>query len=200
MSKIAVDAVLLPSDEVAAMAIKANRRLQKQCPGRIVLDKTTCLPHISLAMGCINIGDIDVIGPILCELAERHGPKTLISADIHVGTNSAGERVSALKLEKTETLQTLHEEVMRSFEPYFRHDVTAEMVYSRQACESTLRWIREFPEKASFDNFFPHITLGYGQLCDFAFPERFTAERIALCHLGNHCTCRKILASAELPL
>ncbi|MBL7184709.1 MAG: hypothetical protein ISS70_00155 [Phycisphaerae bacterium] len=54
MSRIAVDVVLLPSDEVAARAIEANRELLKQCPGKIVLDKDNCLPHISLAMGYID--------------------------------------------------------------------------------------------------------------------------------------------------
>jgi hypothetical protein len=63
--------------------------------------------------------------------------------------------------------------------------------------ESTLAWIRDYREKSSFERFFPHITLGYGRLADFPFPARFTAPRLALCHLGNHCTCRRILASAE---
>jgi len=199
MPKIAVDAVLLPSEEIAARAIEANQELQKQCRDKIILDRTTCLPHISLDMGCINTRDIDNIGPLLRELAEKHRPGTLISTGIHVGTKPDGEKVSVLSLEKTDALQTLHEEVMRRFEPYFSHDVTAEMVLSPPpASESTLRWIREYQEKASFDRFFPHITLGYGQLSEFPFPEKFTAERLALCHLGNHCTCKKILTSARL--
>ncbi len=198
MSKIAVDAVLLPSEKISARAIQANQELQKQCSDKIVLDKTACMPHISLAMGCINVIDIDNIGLLLRELAEKHPPGTLISTGIHVGTKPDGEKVSVLALEKTDALQTLHEEVMRRLQPYFSHDVTAEMVLSPpQACGSTLRWIREYPEKASFDRFFPHITLGYGQLSDFPFPEKFTAERLALCHLGNHCTCRKILTPAD---
>ncbi|UCF15876.1 MAG: hypothetical protein JSW59_00150 [Phycisphaerales bacterium] len=200
MSRIAVDVVLLPSDEVADRAIEANRQLLKQCPNKIVLDRENCLPHISLAMGCINHSDITNIGSILRELTEKHPPAELVSVGIHVGINSAGEKVSVLELETTETLQSLHEEVMRGLQLYFSYDVTADMVHSRpQACESTLRWIREFPEKSSFQRFFPHITLGYGQLADFSIPARFTAQRLALCHLGNHCTCRKILASAEFP-
>ncbi len=45
----------------------------------------------------------------------------------------------------------------------------------------------------------PHITLGYGQAKPpFSFPVAFAAARLALCHLGNHCTCRKVLASCRL--
>ncbi|MHC4569220.1 MAG: hypothetical protein ACYTE3_26115 [Planctomycetota bacterium] len=198
MTKIAVDAVLLPCEEVAARAIEANTELLKQCPGKIVLDKESCLPHISLAMGCIDSGDIANIEGILRKLAEKCQPGPLINAGIQVGTNSAGEKVSVLGLERTETLQLLHEEVMHELESHLSQDVTVEMVLSPPAAaESTLRWIRDYPRKSSFERFFPHITLGYGQLDDFSLPSEFSAQSLALCHLGNHCTCRKILASAE---
>ena len=206
MAKIAVDVVLLPSEEVAERAIRANRELlsqgpltEKQCPDKIVLDKENCLPHISLAMGCIDESDIAGIEAILGTIAEQHSLGRLNSLGIHVGTNSAGEKVSVVPLETTEPLQSLHEEVMQTLAPYFSYDVTADMVLSPPpACESTLLWIRDYHENSSFERFFPHITIGYGQIEDFAFPGEFTVSRLALCHLGNHCTCRKILASAEI--
>jgi 2'-5' RNA ligase len=200
MSRIAIDAVLLPSDEVTARAIESNRELLKQCPGKIVLDKEDCLPHISLVMGCINEEDIAEIEGILQETVRKHNPGPLTIAGIHVGATSTGDRISLLELKRTESLQLLHEEVMRSFASLLSHDVMAEMVLSPPpAAESTLLWIRDYPEKSSFERFFPHITLGYGQLDDFPLPPRFAAPRLALCHLGNHCTCRRILASAEFP-
>ncbi len=201
MSRIAVDVVLLPSEQVQAAAIEANRELLKQCPDRIVLDKENCLPHISLAMGCIDERDVVCIERILQAVAGNRSLEHLVSIGIDVGTNSVGEKVSVLELERTAALQSLHEEVMRRLSPHFSHEVTAEMVFSPPpAAESTLLWIRNYPEKSSFERFFPHITLGYGQLDDFSFPPRFTASRLALCHLGNHCTCRRVLASVEFSL
>jgi 2'-5' RNA ligase len=200
MSRIAIDAVLLPSDEVAARAIEANRELAKQSPGKIVLDKENCLPHVSLAMGCINESDIAKIEGILQETAQKHNPGLLTIAGIHVGTSSSGDLISLLELKRTKSLQLLHEEVMRVLAPYLSHDVTTEMLLSAApVAESTLLWIKDYPEKSSFERFFPHITLGYGRLENFSFPARFAASGLALCHLGNHCTCRKILASAEFP-
>lgn len=200
MSRIAVDAVLLPSDEVAAKAIEANKELAKQCPGKIVLDKKKCLPHVSLAMGCINESDIAEIEGILREAALHYNPGPLTVAGIHVGATSVGDQISLLELNRTESLQLLHEELMRGLEPYLSHNVTAEMVFSPPtAGESTLLWIRDYPEKSSFERFFPHITLGYGRLADFPFPPQFAASGLALCHLGNHCTCRRVLASADFP-
>ncbi len=199
MTRIAVDVVLLPSEEMADKAIEANRELLKQYADRIVLDKDNCLPHISLAMGCIDQSNIPDIEKILQAIAENCPSQQLSAIGIHTGTNSAGEKVSVFQIESTKTLQSLHEEVMRTLAPYFSYDVTADMVLSPPtAGESTLLWIRNYPEKASFENFFPHITIGYGQVDDFSPPFKFIASKLALCHLGNYCTCRKILASAEL--
>ena len=233
MAEIAVDAVLLPSDEMMDKVIEANRELLQQCigfppvlarpsrdmqggvPDKIVLDKKNCLPHISLAMGCIDEEDIADIEKVLQTIAKQCRLEQLSVMDIHVGTSSADEKVSIFQIEKTEALQSLHEEVMQRLALYFSYDVTADMIFSRfprsgvpppEAGESTLLWIKNYPEKSSFENFFPHITIGYGEIDDYSFgsrearslPMRFTASKLALCHLGNHCTCRKILASAEL--
>jgi len=199
MAEIAVDVVLLPSEEMADKAIAANKELLKQCADKIVLDKENCLPHVSLAMGCIDERDIADIEKILQVTAKQCSLGQLNVIGIHTGTNSAGKKVSVFQIEKTEALQSLHEEVMQKLAPYFSYDVTADMVLSpAMAGEPTLAWIKNYPEKSSFEKFFPHITIGYGGINNFSFPIKFVVSKLALCHLGNHCTCRKILASVEL--
>lgn len=199
MAKIAVDAVLLPSETMAGKAIEANRNLVKEGSNRIVLDKERCLPHISLAMGCIDQNDLVDIRRVLETIAGRYHVQELKVIGVRIGTNSVGEKVSVLQIERPDALQALHEEVMRGLMPYFGYEVTADMVLSPpRAEESTLQWIRNYAEKASFENFFPHITIGYGEIDDFSFPIEFTASKLALCHLGNHCTCKKVLVSTEL--
>ena len=201
MAEIAVDVVLLPSEEMVDKTIAANRELLKQCPDKIVLDKEGCQPHISLAMGCIDERATADIETVLQTIAKQFSLGQLSVIGIHTGTNSAREQVSVLQIERTEALQSLHEEVMRRLAPYFNYDVTADMVLSPpKASESTLAWIKSYPEKSSFENFSPHITIGYGEINDYSFPIEFTASKLALCHLGNHCTCRKILASVELEI
>ena len=199
MAKIAVDVVLLPSEEVTNRAIEANNGLSKQYADRIILDKENCLPHISLAMGCINERDIANIEKILLTIAEKYSPGQLNIIGINAGTNSLGEKVSVFEVKKTGRLLSLHKEVMRRMTPYFSYDVTAEMVlWPPIACESTLLWVKNYPKKSAFENYFPHITIGYGQVDDFSFTAEFAASKLAICHLGNHCTCRKVLADAEL--
>lgn len=44
---------------------------------RIVLNKQNCLPHISLAMGCIKEDDIPEIDTILKDITEKFSPLML---------------------------------------------------------------------------------------------------------------------------
>ena len=199
MAERAVDVVLLPSEEMMDRVIEANRQLLKECTDKIILDKANCLPHISLAMGCIEETDIADVEKILLTIAESWSLGPLTAVGIRIEADSTGQEVSVLEIEKTERLQSLHEAVMRKLAPYVSHDVTADMLLSPPtASESTLRWIRDYPEKSSFARFFPHITVGYGQINNLSFPIKFRTPQLALCHLGNHCTCRKILVSAAL--
>ena len=199
MTQIAVDVVLLPSQKLMDKAIEANRELSKQHPNKIILDKENCLPHISLAMGCIDRKDIADIENILRETAEKYRTGPLHVTGVHIEKNSAGEKVSVLQIKKTETLQLLHEQIMHKLVDFFNNEVTADMILSDTPVgESTLLWIKNYSGKSSFGNFFPHITLGYGQIENRFSLTKFTVSKLALCHLGNHCTCRKVLATAEL--
>jgi hypothetical protein len=104
-----------------------------------------------------------------------------------------------LDVEETAELQGLHEQVMKDMTAFFRYDVDEAMIYDAAVTGTTLDWIRTYPEKAAYEYFRPHITIGYGAVPpDLTFPIPFTAERLALCHLGNHCTCRRILVEVNL--
>ena len=200
MSKIAVDIVLLPDEAVTEESIKANRDLVGRQGRHIVLNKDTCLPHISLAMGCIESADIEPVGRLLQVVAKNCLTGGLVITGVATTLNALGRQVSAFILAQTRELQSLHERLMNEMQTYFSYDVTAEMVYGDEdVAETTLAWIRSFREKAGFRAFFPHITLGYGMIAEsMTFPMHFAASRLALCHLGNHCTCRKVLTSVGL--
>jgi hypothetical protein len=199
MSKIAVDVVLLPSDEMTDYAIQVNTELVEKFGKKIVLNKENCLPHISLAMGCIDESDIVHIGKVLKLIASESPLGELIVSDIRTSTNVRGEKISVFEIDKTKELQLLHEKIMKKTSPYFTYDVISEMLYGdEQAAQTSLLWIKNYPEKASFTNFFPHITIGYGEIENGPHPVKFAASRLALCHLGNHCTCRKILVSVNI--
>lgn len=199
MGKAAVDVVVLPDSVVAEWAIEANRRLVERFGDRIVLDGEKCLPHVSLAMGCVDEGAVREVEVVLQRLAREYRLGVLEVAGVVVSTNSIGEKVTLLEVERSEQLQRLHEAVMEELGRYFNGDATRAMMYAgHEVEESSLMWIRNYRAKSSFEHFFPHITIGYGEVEMGGFPMELRPSQLALCHLGNHCTCRKVLAAVEL--
>jgi 2'-5' RNA ligase len=199
MGKKAVDVVLLPDGAMMGKAIEANDELVRKFGKKIVLNKKNCLPHISLAMGCIDEENIAAIEGILRSIVKGSSLGGLAILGVLVSENSACEKVSAFEVGETKELQSLHETIMERLELYLGGDVTAEEINDDEVAETTLSWIRNYRENSSFGKFFPHITIGYGELSNLPpFPINFAASKLALCHLGNHCTCRRVLASVEL--
>jgi len=196
MGKKAVDIVLLPDEAMTDKAIKTNAELVRKYYSEIVLDKSNCLPHISIVMGCIEDSDIGAAGEILEKIAEQNPMGKLNVIGVQVTENAKGEKASVFNVERTPQLQAIHEKVSQELARYFSYDVTGNMIYGNdEIAETTLLWIKNYREESSFEKFSPHITIGYGQAEALARPIEFRASQLALCHLGNHCTCRKVLVS-----
>lgn len=199
-NKIAVDVVLLPPDEIMYKVIEVNQALLKTFDKKIVLNKQNCFPHISLAMGCIKKDDIPKIGTILKDIIENFSPIMLTISDIRAETIPTGEKVVSFEIEKTRDLQLFHETIMNKLSPYFTYNVSLDMIYAlpnKQVEGVTMYWIKNYLKESSFENFSPHITIGIGEIegeiSGIKFPIKFNASELALCHLGNYCTCKKIL-------
>jgi len=198
MPRLAVDIVLFPSSPTADRVIEVNRELVRRYGKKIVLNRENCFPHISLCMGVLEEKNIPVVFKILTRIGEKVSPLNLTSIDLSAHANSTGEMVSVFEIKITNALQQLHETIMNELAQFLDYEVTEEMLFTPPPVdEGTFRWIKTYPEKSSFNNFRPHITAGFGEALPVKLPIRFIASKLALCHLGNHCTCRKILASAS---
>jgi len=189
LSMIAIDVVLLPTDNVIKKAIELNKGLRK-----IKLDKKNCLPHISLMMGCVNEEKIRNFENVLEEIANGFSKIKIKANKIRLIKIPLFEPISVIEIEKTKELQELHEKIVKKLRPYCSYNATKEMIYGADENFSsiTLSWINNYLKKSSYENFFPHITLGFGKARKIK-PFSFTTSRLALCWLGNYCTCRKIL-------
>lgn len=62
--------------------------------------------------------------------------------------------------------------------------------------------LARFMKTGAYEHYSPHITLGYGDLPELIpgldLPLRFEVAKAAVCHLGAHCTCRRVLAGFGL--
>lgn len=199
---IAVDIVLLPPALVTDLAIKINEALiSASGDNSIILGRKTCIPHISLSMGCIRSSDIEDLALLTGKIAQEYLPIDLPVKGVATVTTSSGERVSGIDIIKTPALLAMHEEIMNLVNDYAVSEVLPEMVYldsGEEILNFTLNYIGSFASRSSYDYYSPHITLGYGEVkkpeeC-VKVPDSFRSFNIALCHLGNHCTCRKVLS------
>lgn len=192
---IAVDVVLLPPPDVMDKAVEINSRHVKDTGNsEIVLDRKRCLPHITLAMGCISEGHIERMDQILKSIAHDLCPLRLKTITLQDGKAS-------IRIEKGRDIELLHELVVIRMSPFFTHEVSKDMIYNpenRGINDITVDYIREFPTHSSFENYVPHITAGHGDIGFEVESFGFIARDLALCHLGDFCTCRKILCSHRL--
>lgn len=180
--------------------VRLNQELLQSGESRIVLNTSDCVPHISLAMGCLKEEDLPALELVLTEIASTVQPLTPPISRLIVGLTSTGESLSSLLIEPTRQLQSLHETVMRRIAPYMTYDATREMFVDPHATRaSSAQWVNNYPKAASFERFSPHITIGIGRLeASVPLPMYCRASRLALCHLGHDCTCRRILIEAML--
>lgn len=199
MKRFAIDVVILPPENVMGLAIEHNKRLLKTHPVNIVLGRVGRLPHISLAMGCLAIDLLETAKAVLQEMAHRHPPLELHVTNIHTVKNSSGNRIVSFDIDLQPGIAALHKSIVSAFDPLLTNDATAADLNDPPPIEaSSLEWINRFIPHSCFENFWPHITLGFGDPPEEFKTFSFQASRLAICHLGNYCTCTTILGEASL--
>ena len=200
MVKIAIDVVLLPSIEMMELAIEINKELLKNNEHKIILNKEKCLPHISLCMGCIEEDKIPEINNLLDEISKNFLQFNLEAVKLKADIIPTGKKVSGLHIKNQDNLQKLHENIMKKLWNYLSYDVEISMLFNPHEVEEvTFYWIKNYAKKYyNPSSFHPHITTGFGETNKFQLPIKFTASKIALCQLGNYCTCKKVISSFNL--
>ncbi len=197
MTRFAVDIALLPSDEMTNTAISMNKTVVGQNANEMVLNTVDCLPHCTLAMGFIDSKDLEIVIDKLRTISKRFNAPHLISRKLDFGRMSSGYEVVALNIEKMPELQKLHETINNELIGYVGPDGSGDDFYKPQD-DKALSYIKNFRAVASFEKYNPHITIGLGKLENVEFPVKFTADKLALCHLGDNYTCAKLLWSEKL--
>ncbi len=176
MRKITVDVALLLPEEIKKKIMQIQTREN--------------IPHISLLMGAIDTKVLHEIKRIIknCKISK-------IELEIEKVYRTELTGSAALKIRLTPQLQKLQEYFADSLKKYFIGRPDESMFYNGEASEKNIKIVENYIKKASYKNFTPHITLGKEVNIEDANIKktRFNALGIAVCHLGRHCACRKII-------
>ncbi|MTI31210.1 hypothetical protein, partial [Xanthovirga aplysinae] len=195
--KIAVDIVLFPDKKLSQEIIVLNQNLEGSGKTKIRLNLKNCLPHISLAMGCVDMDNLEIIKGILSKIGKELLPLEIPITRVESSIDNQGKGLTLVVLQKDKKLQELHEEILKGVENYLTTGVKKEMMASQEEIgNSTFHWIDHYLSHHSKENFSPHITVGFGILSKpvrLQNPLILTTSTLGICQLGNHCTCRKVL-------
>ncbi|WP_048148937.1 2'-5' RNA ligase family protein [Methanolacinia paynteri] len=198
----AVDIALIPERETLDFFIGLNRRLiEKTGDDSIRLGDSACLPHISLAMGRVHASCIEDIKEIL-SVVSGFLPYNAAYKDYAVVAGSNGDQISGLDIVRDDMIAGLQEIVAGILGEFSSHGMTPEC-FSGDASAITdfsLDYSENYLARQTGDSFSPHITIGNGNIRkveDIQPPANFSCDRIAICRLGNHCTCAELLESIK---
>lgn len=196
--RIAIDIALLLPEAVNQRVKAANAALLAERPDGFRFDESH-LPHITLVqqfIRCANIPAlIEQIDPIL------RGISPLSLRITGVGSSATAAH---FVIKRTSGIDELHRTLLDAVLPFEEAVGSAEAFYSgdepvlEPARDGDVQWVGNFRSHSSYDRFSPHITLGIGAPPEFGAPFEFTADRVALCHLGRFCTCRVVLQEWRL--
>ena len=189
--KIAIDIVLLPPEEVMDLVLQVNRKAVQQGTASIELSKDTRIPHISLLMGVLDTKNLPKVKKIIQHIAKTAAPLTL-TAD-----KALSRRYS---IAQNYSLQQLHEQFVQQADLLLTHTATKEMFLEEKYYlfpDNFDHWVNTFIKEHSLENYHPHLSFHAAE-SDVPLPFTFKASTLALCHLGAHNTCRKILFKTTL--
>lgn len=193
MSKIAFDIVILPPDDIQDVCVDLCNKYRDDS-GRPALNKIDNLTHISLFMGMVEESDLPKLYNKLKKIITNTQKLKLELAEL-----KQINKTYFFEIKKTPELQELHENIVNNLKDYYPQETTAKMFFGDNIDKSTFFWTDNYVTGSSFKKFWPHITLKACTNPVFEnLPLKFTTNTITVCHLGNHCTCRKILWQTKL--
>ena len=184
---IALDVAVLPPADVSAKAVALSAALPAVDTPPLRLDEHH-LPHVTLMQLFARVNELD---DVLTRVDETLRDARRLR--LRVTGGGQGTNTVWLAIEKIPPLVELHERLMEALRGLERPDGGTGAFFGDDARLRDVLWVTSYRLKSSFHHFEPHITLGHGPAPPDVEPFAFTADTVAVCHLGRHCTCRRVL-------
>jgi len=218
-------AIQLPQ-HLCSAAKRFNSVLRTASPTTGFDFDSTHIPHLTLAQCFIEEGSLPLVIQEVNSALSGEEPLRLEVEKIEEGPNFNGNLLPGFSIKLTKQLSSLQEKIHDCVKP-FSHSpgsnaTKASAFFSTEAelregvdmqnviNSDSLKYVTKFLTEKSRDNYTAHVTVG-------AAPPEVTTEvvqqfkqdwkertcegeagTLMIAHLGNYCTCRKILHSWDL--
>ena len=199
MGKIAIDVVLLPSEEMMDHVIRANRDIiDNYGDTSIVLIKKHCIPHISLCMGVVEEDKLSEVNEILQGIAKSTDSFSFNANTLTNSETAEDNNYLKLNFEYSHRFRDFQQEVMKLLRGIVSYeDATKEMLVNSQ--DNKILFLKDYGKKdGNSELYSPYITIGRGKTDVLALPIRFSSSKLAIFQLGDHYTCKKPLGIYDL--
>lgn len=203
---IAIDVLLIPSQEMYSQALALNSEINQNNPETIKLDENQ-VPHITLLQCFIKEEDLPKINKALDGLFETIAQNSL-KAESFFYYEEKEESFAMIRIEKSAHLMEIHKKTIDLVKPYIVKNGSeksfAQNPDGSPISKSTVTYVPDFVNKYSYENFDPHISLGVAQktlldsLAQHVFkPIHFKATSVSVYQLGDHGTAQKLLWKSD---
>jgi len=207
---IAIDVLLEPDDRVHDLAISYNRRFLRGVPPPRGFELgESRVPHVTVVQRYVRSDELTAALASVELVAVATDPDTF---DLVLGGAPCGERFATdgvgtvlWWVTAEPALLELQSSLLAALEPFVvtggdgRSFVRAED--DDAISNSTIRYVERFVPDQIGSNYRPHLTLGRADAAERAQlaahpapPIRFTSPAVAVHHLGDHGTARRMLA------
>jgi len=204
MRKIAIDIVLLLSEEITDLCIAINKESFKHGKGRFLMSKEDFVPHISLTLGCIDEEKLPEIIKAIKSISQNQEPLVLNLEGIRLYQRDDGKR-GTIKINISKELRFLHKKMLDAVSDKLVKCDSADVLIEGNITgisATSKNILNNYKESHAYDKYNPHITLCSYDSDQFSkdidFPIQFTASKIALFQVGDGCTCRKLIYSSNM--
>ncbi len=203
---IAIDVLLVPSEEMYAQALHLNSLIHQNNPDALQLDENH-VPHITLLQCFINEKDLPKVIEKLEGLYKTIKEEFLLVENLQYSKDTE-ESFAMIQLKRTDALMQLHKQSIVLLKPFMVMNGSEKSFVpnpdGKPIKESTVAYVPNFVDQYSYENYVPHISLGVAKTVfldsvnqTIFKPIPFRAASLSVYQLGDFGTAQKMLWKSE---
>jgi 2'-5' RNA ligase len=192
--------------EVCDEAVKVSQNIHQLSPALFILDNKTLFPHITIYLAEFPQKNFSKIIRAVSNVVMNQKPFTLSFKSFKTEYGYIN-----ITLEKTETLRSIHENIVRNIntfrEGHLREKYRASSLFLNQFSDKERSYIIQYGFPYLMDLYRPHLTVSYFE--DHKIAEKIskklswenktcTVDKISIYTVGEHGTCIGVVK--EIPL